>query len=526
MKVLTGKAMREADRLTIESYGLPGAVLMENAGQRIFEFIAVLSPAPAKTVILAGPGNNGGDGLVLARLLAGAGYPVSLWSTVKPGSYRGDAALNEKYLIKQAFPINRLLGEAELVLFREELKNADLIVDALLGTGADRPVEGLAANMIRALNEAPAPVIAVDVPSGINADTGEIMGAAVEADWTITFAFPKLGHFLYPGAGHSGTLYVGHIHIPASLVDDEKTDLLLPDAVLKSLPPRPGNAHKGSLGRVLIVAGSPGMTGAAALAAQSALKGGAGLVYLAAPESCCPALETKLIEVIVIALPESAPGIIDPEAASVIIERARNCDALAVGPGLLPVPETVSLLNKLIQLSPVPLVLDAGALEALGRNLNILRSARHLPVLTPHPGEMARMVGLSAGEVQKDRIAVAVRNAGLWNSIVMLKGANTVIASPDGKASINPTGNVSLATAGSGDLLTGLITSFIAQGMKSKEAAEAGAYLHGLAGDLLGPDRGGAALDILNNFKTAFNSLKEANEVRGDSPYLTKIRII
>ncbi|MBM4235697.1 MAG: NAD(P)H-hydrate dehydratase, partial [Firmicutes bacterium] len=485
MKILSSEAMKAYDRETIEEFGLPGAVLMETAGSRVAEFVRSRLPDLNQVVVIAGPGNNGGDGLVIARLLTMAGYQVSLWSTLRPGAYRGEAAVFEKYLLKTAFPIQRIHTHEELQLFVMELKNADLLVDALLGTGISREVEGLIAAIIEAVNSSDAPVLAVDVPSGINADNGAVMGNAVRARWTLTFAFPKLGLLLQPGASLAGEIYVGEIYVPAQLAEAVKVELLTPSLIRSSMPPRPPNAHKGSLGRSIIIAGSPGMTGAAVLTAESALRGGSGLVYLAAPESVCPVLESKLLEVIIVPLPESSPGIISPDAADLVLARTKECDALAIGPGLDTGAETAELINRLVQLSPVPLVLDAGALTALGQNMNILRSARFIPVVTPHPGEMARLAGVSAKEVQSSRLAIALKNANFWNCNIVLKGANSVISTPDGYAAINPTGSVTLATAGSGDLLTGLITSFIAQGICPEKAAMAGTYIHGLAGDLL-----------------------------------------
>ncbi len=524
MKILSSAAMKKVDQRTIEDFGMPGVVLMETAGLRVVEYILTLFQKGARIVVIAGPGNNGGDGLVSARLLAKAGFSVTLWSTVKPAAYRGDAGINEKLLAKMEFPFHHLAEKKDFDRFREDLNCADLVVDAILGIGIDRQVEGLLAETIDMVNLSNVPVLAVDIPSGVNADSGAVMGQAIKATWTVTFASPKTGLMLQPGAGLAGNIIVGEIGIPVSLSEDEPFDLITSAFVKNVLPVRPIDAHKGSLGRTLIVAGSTGMSGAAMLAAESALLGGSGLVYLAAPQSACPALEAKTIEVIVVALPEKSPGLIDLSAADIIIEKAHACDVLAVGPGLDTGEATSELLYKLVQLSPVPMIFDAGALEALGRKLNMLRSARHLPVITPHPGEMARLVGKSAGQIQSSRLETALKNAALWNCIIMLKGPNTIIATPDGRAAINPTGNQSLATAGSGDLLTGLVASFIAQGIAPENAAMAGAFMHGLAGDLLPPGRGHRARDILARYKEAFQYLEQCDQTVTGNPFLTKIR--
>jgi ADP-dependent NAD(P)H-hydrate dehydratase / NAD(P)H-hydrate epimerase len=524
MKILNGKEMREADRLTIEEYGLPGAVLMETAGLRSAEFILTCLKHKSSIVVIAGPGNNGGDGFVIARLLKKAGLNVTVWSNAKQGSYRGDAAINEKYYLKQGYLVKHLVSQAELDQLKHELQGTDLIVDALLGTGVDREITGFTAEVIQAVNMASAPVLSIDIPSGVNADTGELHGCAVKADWTVTFACPKLGLMFYPGAGQAGEIIIADINIPENLMQKANVELLTAPLIRSYFTPRPGDAHKGSLGRALVVAGSPGMTGAAVLTAEAALKGGAGLVYLAAPESICPTLEAKLVEVIVIPLPEGSSGIISSAAVNQITEKAHDCDVLALGPGLDTGEMTAELIYKLVQLSPVPLVLDAGALAAISSDLSMLRAARHLPVLTPHPGEMARLAGISTKQVQSRRLEIALKNAGLWNCHVILKGPNTIIANPKGQAAINPTGNVSLATAGSGDLLTGLIASFIAQGMPSENAARSGTFMHGLAGDLLPPGRGHSALDILGRFREAFTLLEQSEEHFGGNPYLASLK--
>jgi len=524
LKILSRDSMKEADRKTIEVFGMPGAVLMETAGLRIAEFIFTKMPKKSRVVVLAGHGNNGGDGLVAARLFKKAGYTVSLWCAAKPGGYRAEAAANEKFLKESAFPLQYISGSTDLGGLHDDLKCADLVIDALLGIGVDREVTGYTAELIDAVNKCSAAVLSVDIPSGVNADTGAVMGCAVKADWTVTFASPKLGLVLHPGAGLAGEIIVADINVPDSLLDKETFTLVTASFVRNILPDRPVDAHKGSVGRVLIVAGSPGMTGAAMLTAESALTAGAGLVYLAVPESICPALEAKMMEVIIVPLPEEKKGIISPEAAEIIIEKAGHCDALAIGPGLDTGDVTSVLLNKLVQLSPVPMVLDAGALAALGKKMNMLRSARHLPVITPHPGEMARMTGVSAGQVQSSRLDVAMKNARLWECIIMLKGPNTIVASPDGSAFVNPTGNQSLSTAGSGDLLTGFVASFIAQGIPSNSAAAAGAFMHGLAGDLVPSGRGHMARDVLANYKAAFQYLEQCDEHYEGNPYLKKVR--
>jgi len=524
MKALSSAAMKEADRKTIEELGMPGAVLMETAAVRTVELIRHKLPRAKRFTVLAGPGNNGGDGLAIARLLKNAGLTGSLWSTVKPGGYRGDAGINEQFMERTDGPINRLEESGNLDRFREEIKHADFLVDALLGIGAGRDVEGLFAELVESVNELGLPVVAVDIPSGVNGDTGAVMGCAVQADWTVTFAYPKLGLFGNGGAEKAGEVYVGQINIPSVLVENEPVDLLTPGQIQDLLPSWNKSVHKGSLGRVLVVAGSPGMTGAAVLAGESALMGGAGLAYLAVPRSLEPVVSARLVEVITISLEEAAPGIVSSAASGTILERAGNCDALAIGPGLDPGSDAAELLKQVIAASPVPMVIDAGALEALKGRMELLKEAKQPVVITPHPGEMARLAGLTVREVQENRLEIAVDHARRWGVFLVLKGFNTIIAAPDGKAAINPAGGPALATAGSGDLLTGLIASFIAQGLETENAARAGAFIHGLAGDLVPGGRGHMAREVMYHYKQAFQGLKEAEALRLINPYLAGVR--
>ncbi len=525
MKVLSTAAMREADRRTIEELGLPGPVLMETAAMRVAEVVFGLGLGPGRVVVAAGPGNNGGDGLAAARLLTSGGLDVSLWSSVAPGGYNGDAAVHEGFLKRCGFPISRIGEAGGPARFKAELPGAVLVIDALLGSGVNRPVEGPAAELITAINESGAPVLAVDLPSGVHADSGAVMGCAVQARWTVTLASPKRGLLLYPGAARAGEVIIGDIHIPHFLIEAEPAELLSAFMVQALLPERSADLHKGSAGRVLVVAGSKGMSGAAALAARAALHGGTGLVYLAAPKSICPALEAKLVEVILVELPEAAPGVVDPKAAEHVLERAGTCGAVAVGPGLTPAEETRSLVEALIRRCPVPLVLDAGALSAITGDPAILRQARQMPVITPHAGEMGRLIGMEAEAVQSMRCQTALKAADAWRCAVVLKGANSLIALPGGRLFFNPTGGPALATAGSGDLLTGLIAALIAQGLCPADAARVGPFIHGLAGDLAGPGRGSTAGDILDLFPEAFRSVKRAAAAASPwGPFLTPLK--
>lgn len=516
MRVLTAAAMREADRRTIEELGLPGTVLMETAAMRITEAVMAVNPERRRVVVAAGPGNNGGDGLAAARQLARAGWPVSLHCAARETDYRGEALVNYGFLRHSGFPVRHILGEEGLAALEADLREAGMAVDALLGTGLSRPVEGLPAAVIALLNRSGLPVLAADIPSGVCADSGRVLGCAVRARWTITFAFPKQGLLLHPGAGLAGELSVADIGIPSFLVREEPLGVATAEQVRALLPSRPADSHKVTFGRVLLLAGSAGMTGAAALAGNAALRGGAGLVYACIPESLRPVLESKVVEVIVRGVAERRPGEISAAAAEALLEQAGGCRAFALGPGLEAGPETARLLETVIPRSPCPLVLDAGALAALAGLTGVLEQSPFPPVITPHAGEMARLLGTDAAAVQQSRLEAARNFAGSTGCVVVLKGAHTVIAEPGGKAWFNPTGGPALATAGSGDVLTGIIAALLAQGLPPAEAARAGVYLHGLAGDLL-PVRGGTAGDILAQIPEAFRLV--GKEEFGLSPW-------
>lgn len=527
MKVLTGKTMREADRLVIQEMGLPGAVLMETAAMRAAEVVTKLDFFPGRVVVAAGPGNNGGDGLALARQLQVMGYEISLWSTVAPGEYRGDSGINETFLIKSNFSVNRIGDEDSLSRFNEELSAAGLVVDALLGTGVNRPVKNLLANTINQINKSGKPVLSLDLPSGVNSEDGVIMGCAIQADWTVTFAFPKLGLLLDPGAGRAGQIIVGDIHIPPGIISGDKMELSSAGDIKKMLPWRPRDVHKGRAGKVLLVGGSIGMSGAPLMAGAAAMHGGAGLVYLAVPSALLPAVESRILELIVLPLPGETPGIIGPAAAEELLNLAEDCDVLALGPGLSPAVEAAVLLDDIIKNSPVPVVLDAGALGALEGRVEIIRQAAQPVIITPHAGEMAKLTGISPEEIQHSRLEIVRKYARKWKCVVLLKGPNSMIGLPDGRIFFNTTGGPSLATAGTGDLLTGLVASFIAQGLPPEEAVRAGAYLHGLAGDMsrgfLG--RVTTATGVLSFIPAAFKYLEEeAGTPSPWGPFLQSLR--
>ncbi|NPV47882.1 MAG: NAD(P)H-hydrate dehydratase [Armatimonadetes bacterium] len=510
MKLVTAAQMREMDRTTIEDYGLPGIVLMENAGRAVAEAALRLLPeSGGRVLVLAGKGNNGGDGLVAARHLAGEGLEVAVMLFCAAEDLRGDAAINCQYARRVGLTV---IEEPDDEVLLGALELADVVIDALLGTGVRGEVTGRLREVIELLEECAAPVVAVDLPSGLDADTGAVLGAAVEADVTVTFGFAKAGLVQYPGRAYCGELQVANIGLPPVLGEYPTVNTYLTEAsdCELFLPHRSPDAHKGDAGRVLIVAGSPGLTGAAVLAGNGAARAGAGLVTVGVPQPLQPVVAAKLTEVMTLGLPAAAEGALGPEALPELLGWVDRVDAVALGPGLSQQPGVAELVLALVQQLTVPLVLDADALNALVGHTDALRARSGETVVTPHPGELSRLMGLSIAEIQADRLAAARSAATELGCVVVLKGAATVVADPSGDAWINSTGNPGMASGGMGDVLTGVIAALLAGGARPLEAAVAGVYLHGLAGDLaaadLGP-RGFLAGDLLERLPAAYARL-------------------
>ena len=495
MELVTGELMREMDRRTIAG-GVPGLVLMERAGRGLLRSILTRRPGLPRhrVVIVCGRGNNGGDGLVLARLLRERGLWPDLLLTVSPDSLKGNAAENALRAARCGFVL-RMAGERERARLAH-LSVHDLVVDALLGTGLSGPAHGEAEAWIRALNAGPAPVVAVDIPSGLSADTGAVVGAAVRAAWTVTMGLPKLGFLFPPARELVGEVDVVDLGFPRSVIDEVGIAAHLPEtAMLADWLPAPGSgSHKGDWGKLLVVGGSPGLTGALALAATAALRVGAGLVRIGLPRSLHPILAAKVTSAMTIPLPEGEDGQLLRAAADEILGRFGDWDALVLGPGLGRFPECERLVMSLLGRWRGPLVLDADALNAMAAwgadswvpRVREIRAAGKAggAVLTPHSGEMSRLTGRSIEELRANPVEVARAWATRWGATLVLKGAPSVTAGPNGRVWVNPTGNSGLATGGSGDVLSGVIGALLGQGMPGPEAAVLGCYLHGLAADL------------------------------------------
>jgi hydroxyethylthiazole kinase-like uncharacterized protein yjeF len=488
MKIVTGKEMQTLDRRTITQAHVPSTVLMERAGEGIVRHLEEhCGPARGKTItILCGKGNNGGDGLVVARLLHRRGAQIHVVLLTPITDLGRDAATMYRRLV-------RVTGRTAIIRFqsadqvRHLLASSNILIDALLGTGLSSVVTGTYREAIELINSAGKPVIAVDIPSGLHADTGAILGQAIRATLTITCGLPKLGLYVDAGIDQAGVIRVVDIGIPPTYVDaiESRTLLLTSDSAFQSLPERAPSAHKGIFGHAGIIAGSVGKTGAAALAARAALRIGTGLVTVATPSSVNDVLEAKLLEAMTMPLPETKARTLARSGLDRVVAFIQARTAIAVGPGLSTHPETVELVQSLMKYLDRPSVLDADALNALAGRASLLTECKTPPILTPHPGEMARLeVDATTQSVNADRIGTARRFARERGVFVVLKGARTVIARPDGLVAICPTGNPGMATAGTGDVLTGMIVGLLAQRVPAWEAACAATYFHGSAGDL------------------------------------------
>lgn len=503
MNLLTAAQMRELDRAAIEDWQVPGLVLMENAGKatadQIEENFDAIYPGPV--TILAGKGNNGGDGYVVARHLTNRGWDVSTLVLAEQSDISGDARVNLDILLKSDAELRFVSDESTLEQELERLPTEGVVVDALLGTGLTSEVRGIFRPAIDWINSTASAVVAVDVPSGIDATTGQVLGTAVLAELTVTFASAKVGQVIYPAVEFVGDLVVADIGIPRKLADQVDIDHMFIDAEAARilLPSRPASGHKGTFGHLLLLAGSTGKSGAAALAAEGGLRAGTGLVTLACPAHLNPVFETKLTEVMTVPLPE-VDGMVSMQALPDIERLWQDKSALALGPGLGTGEEVGGLVRRLVRDCPLPLVVDADGLTALVGHLDVLQERSVPTVLTPHPGEMSRLLGCEIASIEADRIGTARAFAKEHGVILVLKGARTIVAEPDGTVFVNGSGNPVLACGGTGDVLTGVIGGLLGQNVPAIAAVLLAVYLHGRAADRLFETlgrAGGLATDLL-----------------------------
>jgi NAD(P)H-hydrate epimerase len=497
MRVLNSAQMREADRRTVEEIGIPSLVLMENAGRQAVAAIeAMYSDLLERQVaVLCGRGSNGGDGFVVARTLVQRGVDVSVFLIGRVAEVRGDARINLEILGRLGLTVVEVADSQAWELHFSEVSDCTLIVDAIFGTGLNAPISGFIESVVTDVNASGIPVVAIDLPSGLSADSPEPIGPSIEAGLTVTLAAPKLSLVLPPAEMRAGDIVIADIGIPIEVletVDGPLVDLLTRASMRELIPPRTPDSHKGDYGRVLVVAGSRGRTGAAHLAAVGALRSGAGLVTVATPASVQSIVATMAPEYMTEGLPETDEGL-DPDAVDHVLELAR--DVLALGPGLGQAAGTREFIRQLVDRATMPLVIDADGLNAFAGDPERLagREGRDV-IITPHPGEMARLVGMSTDEVQASRLEIARNFAVAHHVFVVLKGHRTLIATPDEKIFINPTGNPGMATGGTGDVLTGMIAAWLAQLLDAEAACKLAVYLHGLAGDLAEADEGDVSM--------------------------------
>ncbi len=521
MHVVTAEEMRRLDHLTIHTHGVPGLSLMERAGQSVVDVILKRWTQLAKrgVLVLAGKGNNGGDGLVIARLLRERDFPCEVACIARAEDVSPDAATNlQRY--RSAGGRFTEVPPGDLETLRRRIHDKGLLVDALLGTGLRSPVEGFLADVVELMNASGVAIVAVDTPSGLDSDKGTPLGATIQAEVTVTLGYPKTGQVVHPGVVYCGDLVVADIGIHQEAVAEVKpsVELLDPADMVWLLPGRAEDTHKGSYGHLLVMAGSRGKTGAAVLACRGAMRVGTGLTTLAAPRGLNDILAGAMAEPMTEALGE--PGAEQWPAVAEADWRAlaERKSAVLFGPGVGVHASTQKTLDTLLEHCSLPLLIDADGLNNLAVDVSRLREARVPPVLTPHPGEMSRLTGLDTAEVNGDRVGIARAFAADHRCHLVLKGARTVMAAPDGRVSINPTGNPGMATGGMGDVLSGIVAGFLAQGLAPEDAVRLGVYLHGRTGDRVAEDRGMVGLiasDLVDELPRAIRELTEIREMIG-----------
>ncbi len=517
MRILNAAQMREADRFTIEEIGIPSLVLMENAGRQVVAAIeaAYESRLNGRVAVLCGRGNNGGDGFVVARTLLQRGVDTAVFVIGALAEVRGDARTNLDILGRVGVTVVEINDEQSWELHFSEISQCTLLVDAIFGTGLKSALGGMMETIVADVNASSIPIVSIDLPSGLSADTSHVIGDCIDASMTVTLAAPKLPLVLPPGEAHAGDVVIADIGIPHEVIDGVEgrhIDLLTPEQLRDVVEPRATDSHKGDFGRVTIVAGSRGKTGAAHLAAMGALRSGAGLVTVATPASVLPIVASMAPEMMTEPLPEAADGSVAGGAIDRLLDLRH--DVIACGPGLGRGADVAAFVRALLDRATVPLVLDADAITVLADDPARLvgREERDV-IITPHPGEMARLIGTSIEEVQANRIDVAADFATTRRVYVVLKGHRTIIATPEGRVFINPTGNAGMATGGTGDVLTGMIAAWVGQLLDAEAACRLGVFLHGAAGDLAEAQQGQVGMvasDLIAHLGEALSGLTKS----------------
>jgi hydroxyethylthiazole kinase-like uncharacterized protein yjeF len=510
MRVVTNVEMKKIDGWAMRQLGISGPVLMENAGRGCVEVLEkYFDLTGLKVLVVCGKGNNGGDGFVIARHLRNRHAIVKTVLLGEENELKGDALRNFRLLKSTKDEITTASRIAQMRTLNRVF-HPDVIVDAVFGTGFSGIPQGIYAQAIDIMNESEAFILSIDIPSGINGNDGQCAKTCVIADATATMCLPKRGHYLFPGKAFCGELHIVDIGIPYSLINNAFPKTIEFEDIFSLLPFRPPDGNKGTFGNVLVIAGARGFGGAAAMASYACLKAGAGLVRLAAPHGVIGSLETKLLEVVKIPLEQTDEGTISPDAIETVKPFLKSSTAIVVGPGITTNPQTTVFLRELLPQIRVPCVIDADAINIIARNPGMTKNIHAPVIMTPHPGELARLIRSTPLTINKERFEIAVECARKFDCVFVLKGAPTVIAAPDGKTYINTTGNSGLASAGSGDVLVGLISGFMAQKQSLLDAAVTGVFMHGLAADLAMEDSNEYTLtagDLIEYTGRAFNYL-------------------
>ena len=498
MNVAKVDEMKDLDRRAGAEFGISQDLLMENAGQAVYFVISQeLGTKDNKFVVFCGGGNNGGDGLVVARKIHSNGGEVKVFLLDDEAKFGGAAIKNFEIMSRMPIEMSRISSIDSVI---PELLDCDAIVDAIFGTGLVRKVSGIYKDVIRLINESQSTVFSVDIPSGINGDTGQMMGVAVEADYTVTFGLPKLGNMLYPGYEHCGELYVSHISFPPALYDSGSIKVAINSPV--ELPERGKDTHKGSYGKALFIAGSSSYLGAPYFSALSFLRAGGGLSYLATPNSISPFIASKGSEIVFVPQKETPSGSIALENKDELLEFSQTVDMVILGPGLSLAGETQELVRKLAPKIDKPLLIDGDGITAIADDLGKIKRRKAPTILTPHLGEMSSITKMEISEINRNKVDVLQRTTKELNAIIILKGAHSLIGYPDGTVFINVSGNSGMATAGSGDVLTGTIAAMYGLGLPLEDAVRMGVFIHGFSGDVAAVDKGEdgiTAQDILDS---------------------------
>ncbi|MEM6447529.1 MAG: NAD(P)H-hydrate dehydratase [Cyanobacteria bacterium P01_D01_bin.123] len=518
MKVSRVAEMQQMDRTAIAQLGIPEIVLMENAGHAVFTVLeSEFGVAGRKFAIVCGTGNNGGDGLVVARKILSAGGEARIWIIGDRAKYKPAAKINFDIAENLNISIHTLESITDL---NQDLNCCDIAIDGIFGTGLMREVGGIYQEVIATLNASNKPVVSLDIPSGISGDTGRVMGIAVQADVTVAFGLPKIGNLLHPGCERSGKLFTTHISFPPSLYDADELAIALNYPV--AIPARDPRGHKGTFGHYLCIAGAASYYGAPYFAAMAYLKAGGGYSRLAVPRSMLPFIANKGSELVLLPQAETDRGGIALKNYLALLDMAAKMNVVAIGPGMSLEEEVQTLVRDLVREIPSPVIIDGDGLTAIAKNPVLLQQRHSDTILTPHLGEMARLTDMAIAEIEADPVTLLQRCAREWNAIVVLKGARSLIASPDGRVFINTSGNSGMATAGSGDVLTGAIAAMLGLGLAATDAARAGVFMHGLAGDLaaseLGED-GLTAQNILDYLPSAMHAYRQGLTPEQQSPY-------